>query len=64
MHSTYLQAEPVNMSISRAFHVSWMMFQYLLAEDTCVDMRINLCGTDILMAKQRLDDTQIGTTFE
>ena len=52
------------MSISRAFHVSWMMFQYLLAEDTCVDMRINLCSTDILMAQQRLDDTQIGTTFE
>ena len=47
-----------------AFHVSWMMFQYLLAEDTGIDMGINLSGTNILMAKQCLDDTQVGTSFE
>ena len=47
-----------------AFHVSWMMFQYFLAEDTGIDMGINLSGTNILMAKQSLDDTQVGTSFE
>ena len=45
-------------------HVSWMVVEYLLPQHGGIDMGINLRCSNVLMTKQRLYDTQVGSTLE
>ena len=40
------------------------MLQYLFPECRSVDMGVDFSGADTLVAKQRLDDPQVGSPFE
>ena len=40
------------------------MFEYLLAQETAINVRVDFSGAYLLMAQHGLDSAQVGTAFE